>query len=250
MELDITFFALAVPAVLFAGISKGGFGGGAAFAATPFLALAMEPAQAVGLMLPLLMLMDVSALKPYWKKWSWPNAKMLILGGVPGVLSGAALYKAADPDFFRVLIGLVAVGFVLFQFARGQGWIAVREKPFSSAAAGFWGILTGFTSFISHAGGPPASIQLLSQNLSKTSYQATTVVTFWAINALKFIPYFLLGFFTVQTAIADLVLAPVAFIGVMIGVYAHRLVPETLFFKVTYVFLLVTGSKLIFDGLT
>ncbi len=38
MELDAQFFMVAIPAVLFAGISKGGFGSGAAFAAASILA--------------------------------------------------------------------------------------------------------------------------------------------------------------------------------------------------------------------
>jgi len=50
MQLDLTFFALAVPAVIFAGVLKGGFGSGAAFAATPLLALILEPGAAIGLM--------------------------------------------------------------------------------------------------------------------------------------------------------------------------------------------------------
>lgn len=75
MVLDLNFFLFAIPAVLFAGISKGGFGSGAAFAASPFLALIIEPKFAVGVMLPLLMLMDVTSLKPYWRKWDWKNAR-------------------------------------------------------------------------------------------------------------------------------------------------------------------------------
>ena len=80
MELDTTFFALAVPAVLFAGISKGGFGSGAAFAATPILALILEPAQAVGLMLPLLMLMDIIL----WRFCAVQNLLCHLLGHLMG----------------------------------------------------------------------------------------------------------------------------------------------------------------------
>ena len=47
MEFDATFFALAIPAVIFAAISKGGFASGAAFAATPILALVIPPAAPV-----------------------------------------------------------------------------------------------------------------------------------------------------------------------------------------------------------
>jgi len=250
MEIDVTFFALAIPAVLFAGISKGGFGSGAAFAATPFLALILEPALAIGVMLPLLMMMDLGALRPYWKKWNAGAAKTLILGAIPGVLIGAAFFGVADPDVFRFLIGIIAVGFVVFQFVRGQRWLRPAKQPMSDRVGFVAGALSGFTSFISHAGGPPASIYLLSMGLSKTGYQATTVLTFWAINLMKFFPYAMLGMITKDTALANIYLAPFAFIGVALGVYAHRMVPEKLFFSLTYLFLLITGAKLIWDALS
>jgi hypothetical protein len=250
MELSWTFFALAIPATLFAGISKGGFGSGAAFAATPLLALILEPAEAIGVMLPLLIVMDFSALKPYWKQWDGPSARALILGGIPGVGLGAALYTVADPDLFRFLIGIVALGFVGFQLGRARGLIRPAKHPISDRAGILFGVGAGFTSFISHAGGPVAAMYLLSKPLSKRAFQATTVITFWVNNLVKFVPYLLLGIFTWQTALADLYLAPFAFIGVYLGVWAHRVVPERLYFTLVYVFLTIAGTKLIYDALT
>jgi uncharacterized membrane protein YfcA len=110
--------------------------------------------------------------------------------------------------------------------------------------------VTGFTSFVSHAGGPPAAVYLLSKRLTKTEYQATTVLIFWVINIAKFIPYAFLGMFTLETALANLILAPFALAGAWLGVAAHRLVSERFFFGLTYVLLSVTGCKLIWDGLT
>lgn len=124
MQFDVTFFALAIPAVLFAGISKGGFGSAAAFAAAPLLALHLEPAQAVAVMLPLLIVMDFSALKPYWRQWDPRSSWVLIWGGVPGAVLGAVLIGWADPQVFRFLIGLIAVGFVAYQIACNRGWLA------------------------------------------------------------------------------------------------------------------------------
>lgn len=249
MTIDITFFLFAVPAVIFAGISKGGFGSGAAFAATPLLALILQPAQAVGLMLPLLMLMDVGALRPYWKKWHWPSARALIIGAVPGIGLGALVYRLTDPDVFRLMIGAVAIAFVAFQAAKRLGWLHPARAPMSDRAGLIAGSVAGFTSFISHAGGPPVAIFLLSRNLGKTGFQGTTVITFWAINVLKFAPYMALGFFSRQTLWADLYLAPVALVGVWAGVWLHRRMREGLFFALTYAFLLVTGSKLVWDAL-
>ena len=250
IELSPLFFVVAAPAVLFAGISKGGFGSGAAFASSTILALVIEPGPALGIMLPLLMLMDVANLRPYWKKWSWPDARLMVLGGVPGVAIGVLVYQAIDADAMRLLIGAIAVGFVVWHLS-----LRIRpSRPFDRRLppwAGYLaGAVSGFTSFVSHAGGPPAAVYLLSQRLTKTQYQASTVLVFWAINIAKFVPYAFLGMFTAQTALVDLVLAPFALLGAWLGVRLHWMIPEWLFFAITYVLLSVTGAKLIWDGLT
>ncbi len=250
MEMDVWFFALAVPAVLIAGISKGGFGSGAAFVATPILALRLEPAQAIGLMLPLLMLVDCWTLKPYWRKWDTPNVKVLTIGGAIGVAVAVAFYRVANADILRLLIGLISVGFVMFQMAKARGLFVDKPRAFDASTGIFAGVVAGFTSFISHAGGPPVAIFLLSQKITKTTYQATTVLTFWVINIFKAVPYAFLGIFTAETLWANLVLAPVAILGAAIGVFAHTRVPEKLFFAITYSLLVIAGVKLVFDGVT
>lgn len=250
MSLDALFFAVAIPAVLFAAVSKGGFGSGAAFAATPLLALVIEPAQAVGLMLPLLMLMDVASLRAYWWQWSWPHARRLMVGGVAGVGAGMLLFQAVSDDGVRLMVGGVAVGFVLYRIARERGWLTPRAAEPAPVLGLAWGAATGFTSAVSHAGGPPAAMYLLGCRLDKTRYQATTVLVFWWINVIKFIPYLELDMFTRQSARADLLLAPVAVAGVLLGARLHRWVSQTWYFRFTYALLLVTGGKLILDGLT
>lgn len=250
LTLDLFFFLVAGPAVIFAGISKAGFGSGAAFASATILALVVEPGLALGVMLPLLMLIDVSSLKPYWRKWSTPDVTLLVLGGLPGVVAGAMLYQVASPDVFRLLIGGIAVGFVIWQLALKSGLLQLGQKKMPDWAGLGFGVITGFTTFVSHAGGPPAAVFLLSKGLNKTEYQASTVLLFWVLNIAKFFPYAALGMFTAQTFIANIALAPFALLGTWLGVKAHRLVPEQLFFALTYVLLLVTGGKLIWDGLT
>ena len=250
MEFSLTFYAFAIPAVLFAGMSKGGFGSGAAFAAAPFLALILEPAAAVGLMLPLLMLMDVGSMKPYWRKWDWPASKVLIFGAIPRIFLGTLLLGMTDPDVFRLLIGLIAIGFVAFQIARALGVLQLGQAEMPLWLGTVWGAVAGFTSFISHAGGPPAAVFLLSRNLTKTSFQATTVLAFWAINLMKLGPYLMVGIITTDMFWGWVTLAPVAFLGVWLGVVAHRLVSERLYFTLTYIFLTITGAKLIWDALT
>ncbi len=247
-HMDPTFFGLAIPAVLFAGVSKAGFGSGAAFASAAILALILDPGQALGVMLPLLMLIDVASLRAYWRQWSLRDAGLLIIGGLPGVACGAALYHVADADLIRILIGAIALLFVVWQIAQRRGLIRPAARRLPGWAGLLAGVVTGFTSFVSHAGGPSAAAYLLSQGLDKTRFQATSVITFWALNLAKFGPYAALGLFTPQTAWANLILAPVALAGTWLGVRAHRVVPERLFFAITYVLLTLTGLRLIWVG--
>lgn len=250
LVLDWWFFVVAGPAVVFAGISKGGFGSGAAFAAASILAIVVEPGFALGVMLPLLMLIDLATLRPYWGQWHGPSALLLILGGLPGVAVGAWLYSVADADVFRLLIGSISVAFVLWNVLVRSGRVGLRWASMPRWAGAIAGAVAGFTSFVSHAGGPPAAVYLLSQPLSKTQFQASTVIVFWVINIAKFLPYAFLGMFTLDTLKANILLAPFALLGAWIGVKLHRAVPEGLFFGLTYVLLSVTGLKLIWDGLT
>nr|MDA3858779.1 sulfite exporter TauE/SafE family protein [Roseovarius sp.] len=112
------------------------------------------------------------------------------------------------------------------------------------------GVVAGFTSVVSHAGGPPTAVYLLSRGLDKTRYQATTVLVFWVFNITKAVPYGMLGLFTRETLVFNLALVPFALLGTWIGVRAHRIIPERVFFAITYVLLVVTGAKLVWDGLT
>lgn len=251
MELwDVSFFAIAAPAVVFSGVSKGGFGSGAAFASASILALVLTPGQALGLMLPLLMLIDAASLGPYWGKWDWPAAKLLVLGAIPGVLIGAAVFRATDDNVIRFLIGAMSLLFVLWRIAVSRRWVRPERSQMSRSFGVVIGILSGFASFVSHAGGPPAAVYLLSRKLGKTQYQASTVLVFWLVNIFKAAIYTALGLFTAELLLAGAALAPFALIGTWLGVKAHHLVPERLFFGVTYVLLAATGTKLIYDALS
>lgn len=250
MQIDLWFVLIAGAATIFAGISKGGFGSGASFAGASILALVLDPGLALGVMLPLLMLIDVAALPSYWGKWDWRLSSLMILGSLPGVALGAWLFSATEPDVFRILIGAISLLFVVWSIGRSRGWIRHATTALPAWVGLASGATAGFTSFVSHAGGPPAAIYLLSQNLAKTRYQASTVLIFWIINIAKAVPYAFLGMFTWQTAQANLILAPFAILGTWIGIKLHHLIPERLFFGLTYVLLFVTGSKLIWDGLT
>ena len=248
LEIGIFGVIILTLAILFAGISKGGFGSGAAFAAAPLLALIMDAKVAIGLMLPLLMLMDVTGLYFYWKKWVNSAVRILILGGIPGVCLGAVFFYYANPQILKGMIGVLAILFVINRYLMRYNSYFSSERFSSDRFGLFWASLSGFTSCISHAGGPPTAIYLLSKNISKTEYQATTVIVFWVINLVKLIPFLFFDLINLDTLKLSIWLAPVALFGTWVGVRAHYLIPEEIFYIVINFLLFITGLKLLYDS--
>lgn len=248
LEADLAIWALAIFAVLLSGISKGGFGGGLGFIATPLLALAVTPTMAAAIMLPLLIMMDQVGMWSYWRKWSWAAAWPFMFAAIFGIGVGVFAFGSVSPSALRLGLGTIALLFLVFQLAQKLGW-----KPRAGGARGrraaIWGWVAGFTSTISHAGGPPATIYLLGEKLDKTTWQATSILIFWAINLMKIGPYAALGVLDFSSLSISLALAPAALIGVLIGVWAHKRASEAFFFRMMVVLLGLTGVKLIWDGL-
>ena len=244
-------FGLAALGAMLAGISKGGFGGSLGFAGSAILAVMVEPGVALALMLPVLMAIDMAAVRAYWGRWDKPSAGAILTGAVPGLLLGAVLFSVISSDSIRVLIGLVVVGFPLFRIALARGWIAPRPTGFDRRKGWVAGAGVGFTSFVAHAGGPPFAVFMLGQGgIDKTRYHATSVIVFWVVNAMKAALYTMLGLFSWQLLGWSAALIPFAMIGTLIGVKAHKLIPERLFFMVAYTALMLTGLKLLWDGLS
>jgi uncharacterized membrane protein YfcA len=135
--------------------------------------------------------------------------------------------------------------------AGGTGGGVDRAAPASGGRGGgaVLGFVAGFTSFISHAGGPPAAVYMLARGLGKTAFQATTVIVFTVTNVLKAVAFAALGLFTPEMLEVAVLLAPVAVFGTWIGVRAHQWIPERAFFALTSALLLIAGAKLILDGL-
>ena len=73
--MDPVFLAFASFGVFVFGISKGGVPGPIAILAVPVMSFVMSPLQAAGILLPLLIIMDFSAIYLYWKKMDKENFK-------------------------------------------------------------------------------------------------------------------------------------------------------------------------------
>lgn len=246
MITDPWFYAVAIPAILLMGISKGGFGSGAGLFATPLMALAVPIPQAAAILLPILVVMDAAGLWAYRGVFSRANMKVILAGGVAGVVLGALTFRYFDEAWIRLILGAIAIGFVLQRYLGRAGAEAAKRSTLKGL---FWSAFSGLTSTIAHAGGPPLSVYLLPQKLEKAVLVGTTVIFFAVINVVKLVPYAWLGLFDARNLATSLVLSPLAPVGIGLGVFLMRRTSELLFYRIAYALLLVVGVKLAWDGI-
>lgn len=246
MITDPWFYAVAVPAVLLMGLSKSGFGAGFGALAVPLMALAVPVPQAAAIMLPLLAVMDAFGLAALWRHRDRALIRQLVPAGLLGTVAGTLLFGWLSAPVVAGLVGALTLGFLAIRRffpphvdapppPRWLGWVL--------------GATSGFTSFVAHAGGPPVGFYVLPLKLPPVVFTATMAVFFAAINASKWLPYAWLGLIDLPNMTAALVLMPLAPLGVWAGVKLVRRIPQRLFYGLFELGMLLTGLKLLWDGL-
>ena len=245
MITDPSFYAVTVPAVLLLGVSKSGFGAGFGSLAVPMMALAVSVPQAAAILMPVLLVMDLLGMAAFRKDFDLRLLRFLVPFGLAGIVIGALLFKVLDA---RVVAGIVGVFTLLFLAQR----LVFPPRPDSVAPPRWIGaILTatsGFTSFIAHAGGPPINAYVIPMRLSPVRFTATMAFFFFVINLAKWIPYGWLGLLDFENMSTSLVLLPIAPIGVWVGVKLARRIQPVLFYRLVYLGMFLTGSKLVWDA--
>jgi len=252
-DFPLAFYPVAVFAILITGISKGGFGQGAGGLAVPLMSMFIAPPEAAGIMLPILCAMDIFGVHAYRRSWSREHLAIMLPGALVGIVAGGLAFGMLPVNAIRLLLGVIAVTFALNQWLRLTERLAARisaqdRKP-GRAAGAFWGALSGFTSTLAHAGGPPFAVYMLAQKVDKTLFVGTSAVFFLVVNYVKLVPYYFVGQLNVGNLAAALLFSPLAPLGIWLGVWIHRRMSQAAFLNVSYALLLATGVKLIYDAL-
>jgi uncharacterized membrane protein YfcA len=245
MITDPWFYAVAIPAVILVGLSKGGFSGISALS-LPLLALQISPLKGAVIMLPILMVQDVVSVWAYWRKWDWHNLKVLVPGAFVGIAAAYLVAAYVSEAVFELSLGVIAFVFGLRHLLSKEEATAKTPDP---KAGLFWGAMSGFTSMIANTGAPPFQIYVTPQRLPRDIFVGTMSIFFAIVNWVKIPPFIALGLFTRETVLTSVVLFPLAIAATWGGVLLVRLVSTDHFYKIIYGLMLVIGIKLIWDGI-
>ena len=245
MISDSSFYAAAVPAVLLMGLSKSGFGVGFGALAVPLMALAVPVPQAAAILLPLLLVMDMLGLAALARQADRALLRLLLPAGLLGAVIGAVLFGLLSARAVAGMVGVLTLMFLAVRVAFPPRADALPPPRWLGAVLA---TVSGFTSFVAHAGGPPIGFYVLPLKLAPVVFTATMAVFFAAVNLAKWLPYAWLGLIDVTNMSTSLVLLPLAPLGVWLGVRFVRRVSPRLFYRLFHLGMLLTGLKLSWDG--
>lgn len=243
---DPWFYAAALPAVLVLGLAKGGFGS-VGLLVVPILSLVVSPVQAAGIVLPILVLSDIVALASYWGVWDRRVLAIMLPGALIGVAIGWWTAAWVGEEQIRLILGVISVAFALNYWIRQRATLAPQQQSVWKGA--FWGAVSGFTSFVSHAGGPPYQIYVTPLRLAPRLFAGTMVVFFFIVNALKLVPYFFLGQFSSENLLTSAVLLPVSIPATFLGVWLIKRIQSKRFYEVVYILIFAIGLFLIAESI-
>ena len=239
----LTLLVIAV-AVVLTGISKSGFAGAIGGITVPLMSLVISPLLAAALLLPILIIADVLSLRQWWGQHNVQHLTLLLPAALLGIAVGYASFGWLDEAGLRLLLGIMTLLFALNMLLK-----LVNQSRLTSPWAGrLLGALSGFTSFVAHAGGPPLNMYLLPQQMAKSQYLATAVVFFAVVNLLKLPPYLLLGQLNTTLFGYALLSLPLVWLGVKLGLMLQLKFSEKVFYHLISISMLLLGLRLIYQA--
>jgi len=200
-------------------------------------------------MLPIMIVQDATAVWVYRREYNARILKIMIPGALAGIALAGLLASYISDSAVRIFIGVTTILFVLYSWI-GPKKLAEETKTASVPAGVFWGAVSGFTSTICQAGGPPYQMYVLSQNLPKMVFVGTTAIMFATLNWVKVIPYAALGQFSSVGLMTSLALLPLAIVTNQLGFWLVRRTPQKVFYQVTMVLMLLISIELTREGVT
>lgn len=241
MPIDLTvplMLTVGVAAFLI-GLSKAGLGGGLGPLITIVMSVFIPPSQAIGVLLPVLMIGDVFAVWAYRRSWDRGIIGRLLPAAAGGVAIASFFLGTVSERGLEIFLALLSITFVIYRVAEQRiRSLDIRPGTAAGLAAGF---TSGITSTVAHAGSPPVVVYLLANRTPPVAYVATTAVFFAAVNWLKVPGYMAAGLLDPTLIVRLAPLALLTLPGVIVG---RRLVERVsrAFFDRLIIGLLLVGA--------
>jgi len=238
---SLTLFFLVIVVIFVSTLIRSTFGFGNALIAMPLLVLligvkAASPLVALaGLVISSLMLIQD------WQALRWKETLFLLGASIPGIPLGLALLTSVPESLVRSILGLVLVGFGIYNLVRirlpslASRWLAL---PF--------GLLAGVLGGAYNTNGPPIVIYAVFRGWTKDEFRTSLQGFFLVSNLLIVAGHGLTGLWNRQILLQFLASIPSIGLAVYLGSRISSRFSQESFDRIIYYFLILTGILMFF----
>ena len=235
----ILFFVVAFIAASVASLT----GFGSATMLIPFAGLIIELKQAIILVAFFHFFSNAFKLIKLRQSTNW---RLFLLYGIPSVITaflGAMLLKRVDVGILMVCFAGFIIVFAIYSLIK-PAW----SLPNRNGILVLGGALSGFTAGLIGLGGAIRSMFLISTDIKKEVYIATSAAIACVTDVTRITVYVVNGSLDSQYYWYILPLIAIAFAGTQLGVKLLRRLPELVVKRVVLVMLALVGIRMLFGN--
>ena len=197
----------------------------------------------------------MTAVVIYRKHAEWKYMARLFPYTIGGIILGCLLLDSISDRIVGTMIGGILLAMTAMHFYNRKRALAKQgNNPSGSIAHGTvfiatTGIAGGFATMVANAAGPIASMYLLAVGLPKYAFIGTSAWFFLIINWIKVPLQVHLGNISGETIGLSLLLGIPAIIGALTAPKIVKHIPQKLFEKLIWFFIILAGLRLIWNAL-
>ena len=237
----LTTFILVLTVIFVSALIRATFGFGNALMAMPLLVLLIGVKGASPLVALSGLVISSLMLSLNWRDLQWKETLLLLAASLPGIPLGMALLTSVPESLVRGILGLVLIGFGLFNLMGVQlpelssRWLSI---PF--------GFLAGILGGAYNTNGPPIIIYAFLRGWTKDQFRASLQGFFLISGLLISVGHGLSGLWTREIFIQFLGSIPLVAAAIFLGGKIASRFSQEIFNKVVYYFLILMGGLLFF----
>lgn len=249
--MDPGAFALLCLGALGGAIAQAATGFGFAIVAAPLFLVAMNSHAALQVLVVVHLVQTVMMLRGVWTLVPMRMLKVLVAGALVGSPLGLLVFMRLDVNALKLAVGVLILLFTTLLIGREAGWFARGASPKASGGAGadaapsplayVTGAISGAMTALLVMPGPPLMLYLSHAPLPHANARALAV-SFFGLCYL-----FVTALNTFWAGMGEgvwwlaLALAPVVYVGTLVGLRLSRYITQGAFRAAVLVLLILSG---------
>lgn len=205
--------------------------------------------QSVGVLLPMLVVADLSVYPLFRKHGSWAPVWRLLPPALIGLALGYAALDLLPEVWAKPVIGSLIFLMVVMQLGRKFAAATFDRVAYSLSFGLGAGVFAGFATMIANAAGPVFQLYLMSKRIPKMELIGIGARFFLLINIIKLPLTSRLSYTTPETLLLNLKVVPLILVGVFFGKKLLSLISQRVFEWMVIGFAVLAAFRLITSGI-